>query len=204
MPRKKTVGPDQLLEAPPLALPPARPYKHGHGEREKDAYEAPPGSMPIEGSSRNERIVKSEPSKTKMTADEKKQQVALRQEREFLTDRYHRYLDLCAEFAGRMDYREQACVALFGITPEEAAANLFELVAEVHRGKGGSEVTKVLERYDVDRVARIAMARKWLWSDNAAASINAMKILEELDGGSDQQGSFEVFLRTHKLQKGIV
>jgi hypothetical protein len=200
MPRKKPVGPEHLLEAPPLMLPPVRTHKH---EREADAYEQPPGSVPVTGRVTRERIVRQEPLKRSLTKEEKAQRSQITQEQKFLADRYHRYLDLMAEFSGRMDYREQALAVLFDITPQEAGQHLFDLIAEVHRGRGSSDVTRTLERNDLDRTARISVARKWVYSDNPAASINALKLLEDWDGSTDQTGTFEQFLRTHKLSKGI-
>lgn len=193
MPRKRRteepVAPGEMLMLPPVRT------SHKHGERDKDAYAVLPGSVP--GRVANEKVVKQTPIDRDLTEAEKAQQLLLRNEAQALGDRYNAWLDALIACAGE---KVPALCVVFGIDEAEARIRQYELETEVRRGQGASDVGEMLERNDLGMAAQMRVLRQWTYSPNAAASINALKLVSELAGDTREQGSFESFLRLAKLQ----
>lgn len=186
MPRRKTVGDEQLL-APTLMLPPPRPHKRG--AHDVDPYESPPGAV----------VVHHEPITRPLTkADEKARDVA-KSEVKARSERYARYLDALTEHGGD---QELALADVYGLSPEEVRPRRLELQADVRSGIGGTELAEVLERNDLSLLARVNVLRKHAYSTNPAASLKALDMIGELEGERSEVGSFESFLRLAKAQKG--
>jgi hypothetical protein len=179
-------------------LPAVRSTGHKRGAHEKDAYETLPGSVP--GRASNERIVKQTPIQRDLTEAERAQQLVLRNEAQALGDRYNAWLDALIAAGGD---KILALAQVFGIEDmAEVRIRQYELETEVRRGQGASEVGELLEKNDLGLAAQLRVLRQWTYSPNAAASINALKIVGELAGEQREQGSFEQFLRLSKLQTG--
>lgn len=193
MPRKKRTD-EQMPETPMLMLPAPR-TAHKHGEREKDAYATLPGAVP--GHVANEKIVSRKPIERALTEAEKAQQILLRNEAQALGDRYNSWLDALIACGG--DKAKALCI-VYGIKEDEARIRQYELETDVRRGQGATEVGEMLERNDLGLAAQLRVLRQWTYSPNAAASINALKIVTELAGEQREQGSFEQFLRLSKMQ----
>lgn len=173
-----------------LMLPSARAsHKHEHV---RDVYETPPGAVP-------HQVVSSEPLKRKLSAAEKAQQVELRKEHKHLATRHARYLDLLAEHGGN---REAALAELYGMTREEVRPQLLDLVADVRRGLAVSPLGDLLEQHGLDLSARVNLLSRHAYSDNPAASLKSIDMVNELSGQVNDGGSFESFLRLAKLSKG--
>ena len=198
MPRKKPRGEEQTLEAPVLMLPPpTRIPPHRAHERAVDPYETPAGAVP--GKVSNARTTGRKPLERKLNAEEQHQQLALQEETRVKRERYEQWLDALIEHGGD---RVEALVQMTSLSAAEVRTRMSELVAYMHEGRGASEITEILEQNDLDVVARARVLRKWLYSDNAAASLNSIKLLQENDGAGGEVGSFESYMRMAKLQSG--
>jgi hypothetical protein len=112
-----------------------------------------------------------------------------------LVDRYHRYLDALFEHNGD---KVQALADVFGLSDEAAAENFADLLAEVKSGQGHSEISDILEQNDLSVHAQVRAVRRWAYSPNAAASLNAIKLVKELGGENEGVGDFEKYLRLAK------
>lgn len=178
-----------------LMLP--APRVHKHGTHDKDAYATLPGSVP--GRVTNEKIIKQVPLDRDLTEAERAQQLVLRNEAQALGDRYNTWLDALIATGGN---KVPALCIVFGINEDEARIRQYELETEVRRGQGATEVGEMLERNDLGMAAQMRVLRQWTYSPNAAASINALKLVSELAGDQREAGSFEQFLRLSKLQSG--
>lgn len=196
MPRKRRADEPMIDVTPQLMLPPVRTTGHKH-TGEKDPYTTAPGSVP--GRVSNEKIVKRAPIERELTEAERAQQLVLRNEAQALGDRYNAWLDALIANGG---HKVLALCEVFGIEEDEARIRQYELETEVRRGQGASEVGELLERNDLGVAAQLRVLRQWTYSPNAAASINALKIVSELAGEQREAGSFEQFLRLSKMQTG--
>jgi len=193
MPRRKSRGDDQLtnMEQPPLMLPPAHP-RHRH-EHDKDPYESPPGAVP--GKASNVTTIHAEP-KRRMSKEDLAARTAARTELRARATRYNDYLDVLAETGGN---QITALASVYGVTEEEAKANRMELQADVRSGIGSTELAEVLERNDLSVAARTNLLRKHAYSNNPAASLKAIDMINETEGaGNNFGGSFEQYLRMAK------
>ena len=190
MPRRKASNDQQDgQEICILMLPPAR-TAHKH-EREHDLYETPPGAVP--------HVISQEPLKRKLTAAEKTQQKAIRAEHKMLATRHAAYLDALAEHGGD---RVKALSEVMGIPEDAVRPQLLDLLAEVRRGLAVSPLGELLERNGLDLAARVNILRGHAYSDNPAASLKAVDLVNDMQGQTADSGSFESFLRTTKLMKG--
>lgn len=183
------------MDSPVLMLPAPR-LTHKH-ERELDAYASPAGAVP--GQVSNEKVVKQTPIDRQLTADEKQAQIILRSEVAAKADLYNRWLDALIASGGD---KVLALAEVFDISPEEAKHRQYELEIEAREGMAQTEVGEALERNDLGITAQVQVLRRWVYSDNAAASINALKLVQEAQGDTKDVGSFESFLRLSKLQSG--
>lgn len=197
MARKRKPADEPMMETPVLMLPAPRTTTHKR-EHEKDPYASPPGAVP--GRASNERIVRVQPLGREPTTAEKAQQVALRQEMEAKGARYHQWLDALIKFSGD---KIAAGALVMGMTEEAFAADQYNLEADIRQGQVVSEIGDVLMRNDLTTETQVLNIRRWLLSDNAAASINAQKLLQELAGDSHQEGSFEQLIRIHNAGKAM-
>ena len=196
MARKKRTQ-DEPLETPILMLP--APRTHKHGEHEVDPYRAPAGSVP--GRASNEKIVGSKPLDRPMTSIEKQQQIALQDEMAAKADRYYRYLD---ELILKQGDKPDALVHMGECaTREDAIERQYVLEMEIRQGQSVSDIGDILMRHDLTAETQVLNIRRWLLSDNAAASLNAQKLLQELAGDSHQEGSFEQLIRIHNARKAM-
>ena len=66
-----------------------------------------------------------------------------------------------------------------------------------------SDIGDILMRHDLTQETQVMNIRRWLLSDNAAASLNAQKLLAELAGDSHSEGSFEQLIRLHNMRKAL-
>lgn len=189
MPRRKRVEEPILNGDAILMLPPVRTVsKHEHRE---DPYESPAGAVP--------QVIRVEPLRRKLTEAEKQQQVATRKEHKMLATRHARYLDALIEFKGD---REQALGDVFGLTPDEVRPQLLDLLAEVRRGLAVSPLGTLLEQQGLDLQGRVNVLARHAYSDNPAASLKSIDMINELAGQGANEGSFEAYLRLAKLSKG--
>lgn len=192
MPRRVPLGADQeMSNEAVLALPPVR-VVHKH-ERERDAYETPPGAIPAKVGN---VVVESRPGKA--TKENLAERDEVRREMRMLGARYRAYLQLLA--ASGLD-RISALAEVFNVSIEEAREHEYELHIEVRRGIGATEVGKVLEDHDLGIHERAALMRKWAYSENPAASLKSIDMAQSLEGDSAHVGSFESFLRLSKIQR---
>jgi hypothetical protein len=172
-----------------LMLPPPKTsHKHEHRE---DPYESPPGAVP--------HVVSSAPLKRKLTAAEKKQQSELRAEHKMLATRHAAYLDALGENGGD---RVKALSHVLGISEDDVRPQLLDLLAEVRRGLAVSPLGELLERNGLDLAARVNILRGHAYSDNPAASLKAVDLVQEMQGQTSDTGSFENYLRLAKISKG--
>lgn len=195
MPRKPKQNKDQLMDSPVLMLPAPR-ISH-KGAHDVDPYASPAGAVPSQVS--NERVTQSKPIDRQLSADEKQAQIILRGEVAAKADRYNRWLDALIANGGD---KVLALAEVFEISPEEAKHRQYELEIEAREGMAATEVGEALERNDLGVTAQVHVLRRWVYSDNAAASINALKLVQEAQGDTKDVGSFESFLRLSKLQSG--
>jgi len=191
LPRRKTKGPTQELDAVlpqsvPLALPPGRPM-HPH-ERPIDPYESAPGAV----------ILTREPIKRPLTRAEMAERDERREEQKIRATRYLRFLDALHDNGGD---EATALAIAYDRTPEAVALNFYELLEDVRAGLGSTSLANVLEHNDLSQAARIRLFRKHAYSENPAASLKALQLVGELEGGrGDHVGSFESTLRMAKEQ----
>jgi hypothetical protein len=174
-------------ESPPIILGTARPKKHHH----EDAYESLPGAVA------NVKRGPEEPApptraNLALAAD-------VRADQEMRAARYDRYLEA---LASNMGDAVAALAEAFEITQEQARANQRALHAEVRSGSGGSDIAPILERADLDIVARVRVLRQHVYSNVPAASLKAIDMLSEMEGSGGNVGSFEQYLRLAKARKG--
>lgn len=196
MPRKRPKQDETPMDAPMLMLPAPR-TPHKHGAHEKDPYATLPGSVP--GRATNERIVKSTPIERELTEPERAQQLLLQNEVVVKGARYNAWLDALIKHGGE---KILALCDVFGIEEDVARANQLSLEMQVREGQGATDVGELLEQNDLGLAMQVHILRGWALSPNAAASINALKIVNEMQGDTRDQGSFEAFLRLSKLQTG--
>ena len=198
MPRKKPRGDEQTLEAPMLMLPAPRLPKHGH-DRETDPYKTLVGAVP--GHMANERVIQQKPIERVLSEAEQAQQLLLRNEQVALGHRYDTWIDALILAGGD---KPKAFVSVGMARDEaEALAHLYELEVEVRRGMSASDVGKAYERNYLGVAEQAKVLSRWVYSDNAAASINALKLAQEQSGASESQGSFEQFLRLSKMSQPL-
>ena len=189
MARKKPQVDDQ---GPPLMLPAPR-VTHRH-ERDVDAYASPVGAVPG-------RTIKQEPIHRDLTAEEKAEQTALRKSLSRKGQRYDQWLDALIKHGG---VKVKALMEVCDITEEEAYLRQYELEAEIRQGMGTSDIADTLVRNDLTTAAQVNILRGWAYSENAAASIAALKTLHDMTGDTtEKRGSWEQFLRIYKMQKGM-
>src|ERR1700730_16195437 len=150
MPRRKTLSDEHLIE-PVLMLPSPRPA-HRH-ERSQDAYEQPPGAVPVH--------VVSEPIKRKMTREDLAARKEAQAEIAMRRTRYAAYLEELVEQNGN---QEQALAVVYGIQVEEARLRRIELQNDVRTGLGATSLAEVLERNDLGQAARANLLRKHAYS----------------------------------------
>lgn len=201
MPRRKPRQEPMLNDEPILALPPARPAGHPH-EHRVDPYQAPPGAVPQTidvPPPRKQRTTKREPLGRELTPKEKEAQVAAREEARFLGARYNRYLDALIKSGGD---QVASLAAVFDVSMEEAYLRRAELHAEARKGMGSSDASEIIERADLGKAARVEILKRLAYSGNAAATINALKLIQEEEGDTRDAGSFEAYLRLCKMAKG--
>jgi hypothetical protein len=193
--RRKKPSDTPLDETPVLMLP--APRTHKHGERDKDPYVAPAGAVP--GRATNMKVVGSKPLDRALTDKEREQQIALQGEMAAKADRYHRWLEALIITGGE---RAQALVHMKECASiEEAEERAYVLEMEIRQGQTVSDIGDILMRHDLTAEMQVMNIKRWLLSDNAAASINAQKLLQELAGDSHQEGSFEQLIRIHNARK---
>lgn len=198
MPRRKTKGNDPMLEAEPVLMLPAPRSSSSKHPHDLDPYAAPPGT--VVGHVTNEKLIRQEPITRELTDDEKSNQLAVREEARMLGERYDRWLDALITHGGD---KVKALVAIgMASSEEEAFVHQYALQIEVNKGMATSDVGEQLERTNLGLAAQVRILGKWAFSDNAAASLNALKLVNELQGDTKDQGSFEAYLRLSKLQKG--
>jgi len=190
MPRRKVIIDDQLLGNIPLALPPARRHEH-----ERDAYEAADGAVP--GKATRVQITSVTP--TTPTSADLAERDQIRAEMRVAATRYNRYLDALHDSFGD---QEAALAAAYNLPIEEVRERFYELRVDVRRGQGATDISQVLERNDLTQADRVAIMRRHAYSANPAASLKAVDMISDMEGDSGNLGSFEDYLRTHKLQKG--
>ena len=88
-------------------------------------------------------------------------------------------------------------------TREDAIERQYVLEMEIRQGQSVSDIGDILMRHDLTAETQVLNIRRWLLSDNAAASLNAQKLLQELAGDSHQEGSFEQLIRIHNARKAM-
>jgi hypothetical protein len=198
MPRKSPRGKEQLEEPTPmLMLPPVR-TAHKH-DREVDAYKTLVGAVP--GHVANEKVIRQNPIERDLTEAERAQQLRLRNEAAEKGQRYNAWLDALIEHGGD---KITALAQVYGIEPSEARIRQYELEAHVREGMGASDVGELLDRNNISTAAQARILSNHAYSDNPAASLSAIKIIQEMQGDTNDVGSFESFLRLSKLSgKGI-
>lgn len=194
MPRRKPKGQDQaqaLPEEPILALQSPRP-SHGGKEHKADPYESLPGAV--------KSVVTTSvvPINRKMNKRDLALRDEARLEQKMLAERYDHYLDALAEQGGD---QIQALSQVFGLSVADVRIRRQELQAEVRRGVGTSSVADTLEKFDLGLVARARVLRSHVYSENPAASLKALDMIQELAGDNQDSGTFESFLRIAKQQK---
>jgi hypothetical protein len=89
---------------------------------------------------------------------------------------------------------------VYVIEPSEARIRQYELEAHVREGMGASDVGELLDRNNISTAAQARILSNHAYSDNPAASLSAIKIIQEMQGDTNDVGSFESFLRLSKLQ----
>lgn len=180
-----------MLQAPRIS------HEGPHKERHVNPYEVPAGAVPqtVTGKVTGVRPSRRSAIQRSLTPAELAQQKEIRALSKARSARYNHYLDLLIQHEGN---RAKALSEIFGIEESEATVRMMELQDEVHLGRGGSEVGEIMERNDLTMAARMNILRRWAYADNAAASINAIKLLQEAEGGGANEGSFEAFLRIAK------
>lgn len=175
---------------------PAPRTSHKH-ERDRDAYASPPGAVP--GQASNERITRSEPLKRELTDTEKQQQLAIRTEAKTRAERYDKWLDALISLGGD---KIKALQFVYEIGESDARARQYELEIDVRLGMAQSDIGELLDKNNISTAAQAKILGKWSYSDNPAASINAIKLVQEMQGDTKEVGSFESFLRLSKAQSG--
>lgn len=196
MSRKKRTQDEPMVE-PVLMLPAVR--QHKHGEHDVDPYLAPAGSVP--GRSSNEKVVGRKPIERELTLTEKQQQIILQGEMAAKADRYHRWLDALIVKGGD---KIEALVHMGECKDrDEAIERQYVLEIEIRQGQSVSDIGDILMRHDLTQETQVMNIRRWLLSDNAAASLNAQKLLAELAGDSHSEGSFEQLIRLHNMRKAL-
>jgi hypothetical protein len=194
MPRRKSRVPDRPFdEGNALMLPPpqVRSKGHGHDHRE-DPYETPPGAVVVHPST-------IEPIKRKMSKEDIAQRDEARKVAKMRGNRYNLYLDLLADHDGD---QEKALSVIYDLPIEEVRLRRIELQADVRQGIGTSSLAEVLERNDLDLAARANLLRKHAYSNNPAASLKSIDMIQDLEGDRSDVGSFEAYLRLAKSSKG--
>lgn len=197
MPRKKKTDENELRldRSDVLMLPPpqtvVRTSAHRKHEKHEDPYEAAIAAVPKKVST------KSRPSSRTLSPAEREQQAELAAAQAASIDRYHAYLDALAANGGN---RIAALARAFELDADTVVARERELLGVIAAGRDESPVTKLLERADLDLAARIALLRQHAYSDNQAASLKAIDMVDALVGAGGELGSFESYLRVVKAQ----
>ncbi len=196
--RKKAQGDDQLLESPVLMLPaPIQVRTGGKHEHDVDAYATPAGAVPgkISGMESHSGPITRKPTKKDAIGRE-----LAKAEQRALGRRYRAYLKAATKSG--LD-RAAAIAEVMGLSIEEAEANFDELHGEIMRGRGHTEIGTILEENDLGIQERVTIMRDWAYSDNAAASLNSIKLLNEMSGEDRAVEPFEKFLRLHNEQQRL-
>lgn len=193
MPRRKA-RPDPAFvptgeTALAIPVPPARRH-HAH---EVDPYVTPPGAINARG-----KLAESttRPISRQLTAEDKAARAQARKDAKARGARYDKYLDALAENLGN---QEAALAAVFpDLTPEAIAVQKYALLEAVRSGQGSSSIADVLEKHDLGLHARVSVLRQHVYSNNPAASLKAVDMVNELHGETSDQGTFESYLRIVK------
>ena len=181
-----------------LMLPPVRTAHNKH-DREVDAYKTLVGAVP--GHVANEKVIRQNPIERDLTEAERAQQLRLRNEAAEKGQRYNAWLDALIEHGGD---KIKALAHVYVIEPSEARIRQYELEAHVREGMGASDVGELLDRNNISTAAQARILSNHAYSNNPAASLSAIKIIQEMQGDVTEVGSFESFLRLSKLSgKGI-
>lgn len=200
MARRRAKGPDQeqadladVEQGRILMLPPARQHKHEHSE---DPYKVLPAAVPGRAKATS---LGSEPIKRDLTPEDKARREIARAEQKELGRRYDAFLDAMILHGGD---KRLALIDVYG-EEEVNGRGIDELHLEVRRGIGSTEVGATLERFDLDATARARMLAKHVYSDNPAASLKAIDMVNEMAGDGGGGGSFEGYLRITKERERL-
>lgn len=200
MPRKKATDEPMMGETLMLPAPsPIRTGGHKH-EHDIDPYSTAPG--PVPGRTSKMRTTESEPKKNPTQKDLAERDYR-KDEQKMLAHRYNRYLDMLTKHGGD---RLAAIAETMNLPVDESEPKIAELHAEICRGIWHTDIAEVLIQHDLGINAVAARLSYWMYSDNAAASLNSIKLRNELAGDTNAAEPFEIFLRLHKegarLRKG--
>jgi hypothetical protein len=135
------------------------------------------------------------PIKRKMTKQEIADRTEAQLEQKMRGERYARYLDAMVEHMGD---QELALADVYGIKVEDVRVRRLELQADVRQGIGKTQLSDVLERADLNIQSRVSLLRRHAFSNNPAASLKAIDMIQDLEGDRADHGSFESYLRLVK------
>lgn len=163
----------------PMSLAIATP-SHRH---DQDPFQLAAGAVP--------RETKVEPLKRKLSKKEEAERTRLAQQHEAAVELYEMWIETLARKHGDKD---EALAEIFNLPVEQIPARRKELLGLVRIGRAQSPVAHLLEKADLDQASRIALLRKQAYSDNPAASLKALDMVEQIVGSKGERGSFEDFL----------
>lgn len=185
MPRKKKPDPatmpeelDHQLLPMPVPAGTGRPHEH-----RVDPYRTLPGAVPAPEEPPKKRGKR--PTKDEL-AEQQREHGRMR------LARYDRFLDALAVNGGD---EIDALAKVYGVTPQEADARRDELIADVQAGVPTSSIGEDMRRRHLSDAAIARVLAKWVYSDNPAASLNAIKQVREVAEAAPNTGSFEQYAR---------
>jgi hypothetical protein len=183
MPRKRkpesvpTPDVEKMGQLLPMPVPVGTRHPHEH---RVDPYRTLAGTVPA--------AEEKTPTKKGKKEDEEQRRLHGRMRQA----RYDHFLDFLAENKGD---EVGALVEVYGVSREDAVARRADLIADVQAGVPTSSLGDDLRRRHLGDAAVARILARWAYSDNPAASLNAIKQAREIGDGGPDLGSFEQYVR---------